>query len=103
MPQYLSVTDDHLSKRPAFFVIAKRFNNPVERKHAIYDRLQPIYGDGSIHGNELSAIASKNDAERGYGIVEQIDVDLGREEPPLSDSSSYRDISRHCHYCLALV
>jgi hypothetical protein len=77
MPQYLSVTDDHLSKRPAFFVIAKRFNNPVERKHSIYDRLQPIYGDGSIHGNELSAIASKNDAERGYGIVEQIDVDLG--------------------------
>jgi hypothetical protein len=27
----------------------------------------------------------------------------GCEEPPLSDSSGYRDISRHCHYCLPLV
>ena len=92
MPQYLSVTDDHLSKRPAFFVIAKRFNNPVERKHAIYDRLQPIYGDGSIHGNELSAIASKNDAERGYGIVEQmmsiLDVRSRRSQIPVATGTS---------------
>ena len=66
------MTDDHLSERPVFFVIAKRFNNLVEGKHASYDWLQPIDGNCAVHRDELRPVARKNNTERSDRIVEQM-------------------------------
>jgi hypothetical protein len=75
-PQCSLVTDYHLSEQPVFFVIAKRFNNLVEGKHASYDWLQPIDGNCAVHRDELRPVARKNDTERSDRIVEQIDVNF---------------------------
>ena len=70
------VTDDHLPEWPFFFVIAKRFNDLVERKRAINYRFQAVYSDGAVHGSELGPIAGENDAERRDRVVEQVNVDF---------------------------
>jgi len=54
----------------------ERLLDLLERKDAINYRFQAVDSDGAIHGNELSPIASENDAERGDRVVEQVNVDF---------------------------
>ncbi len=61
------VTDDHLAEILALLVITVGSSGIVERKHVVDNRLQPVQGDGAVHGEKLGAAANGNAPQRDDG------------------------------------
>jgi hypothetical protein len=54
--------------------MTERHRYVVKRKHAIDDRLQPIYSDRTVHRNELIATSGEDDADRRDGAIQQVNI-----------------------------
>src|SRR5262249_21711237 len=69
------MSDNDLAKVFTRFVVTEGADNVAEREHSIDDRLQPVHGDGPVHGDELGPTAREDDAECCNGVIEFVDID----------------------------